>query len=144
MTEQNERTSHKTLGVEKWLFLAGIAFFLPVGLVYGLVTDWEPVGSWTLLLLCGLYGMVGAYLWLLSRSVDPRPEDDPHADVEDHAGELGVYSPHSWWPLVAGVAVTLVFGGVAIGWWVTGIGVVVGIIAIVGFTYEFSRGQHAH
>lgn len=136
--------SHKPLRVEMWIFLILGVFFLVVGAVYAIVTDGEPVGSWALLLLVGLYGMVGIYLFLVGRRVDRRPEDDPLAEVEDHAGEVGVYAPHSWWPLILGVAVTLVFAGVAVGWWMTGIGFAVGLVGLVGHTYEFSRGQHAH
>lgn len=134
----------KPLRVEMLLFFTGVAFFLPVALIYGFTSGWEPVGSAGFLLLVGLYGLVGAYLWLTGRRVDPRPEDNPVSDVDEHAGEIGVYSPHSWWPLVLGVAAALVFAGVAIEWWIAGIGGVVAVIGLVGQTYEFSRGQHAH
>ncbi|WP_454084311.1 cytochrome c oxidase subunit 4 [Georgenia sp. Marseille-Q6866] len=134
----------KPLGVEKWLFIAGVAFFLPVGLVYGFWTGWEPIGTVALLLLVGLYGLSGFYLALVARRVDPRPEDNPVSDVDEHAGEIGVYAPHSWWPLVLGVAAALAFAGVAVGWWIFGIGIAVGVVGLVGHTYEFSRGPHAH
>ena len=132
------------LHVETILFAAAIVFFLPVGLIYGWVSGWEPVGSVSLLLLCGMFGLAGGYLWLLGRRVDPRPEDNPTANIEDRAGEVGVFSPHSWWPLVLGIAAALVFLGVAIGWWVTGIGVLVAVVGLIGQLFEFSRGQHAH
>lgn len=143
-TPREDTATGKPLRVEMWLFFAVMAFFLIVGIVYAAVTGGEPVGTWALLLLVGLYGMVGVYLFLVGRKVDPRPEDDPLADVDQHPGEIGVFAPHSWWPLVLGVAVTLVFGGVAMGWWITGLGFAVGLVGLVGHTYEFSRGQHAH
>nr|WP_324651399.1 cytochrome c oxidase subunit 4 [Georgenia sp. H159] len=130
--------------VEKWTFLAGVVFFLPVALLYGFWSSWEPVGTVALLLLVGLYGLAGGYLALLARRVDPRPEDNPTSDVDEHAGEMGVYSPHSWWPLVLGVAAALAFAGIAVGWWVFGIGVAVGVVGLIGQTFEFSRGPHAH
>ncbi len=134
----------KPLRVEMGVFIIGVVFFLPVGVIYGITSRWEPVGTVSLLLLVGLYGLAGSYLWLVGRRVDPRPEDHPTMDVDEHAGEVGVFSPHSWWPLVLGVAVALVFAGIAVGWWMVGIGFAVGFIGLVGQTYEFSRGPHAH
>lgn len=134
----------KPMRVEMWTFLAGVIFFLPVALIYGFWSGWEPVGTVALFLLVGLYGLAGGYLALVARRVDPRPEDNPTSDVDEHAGEIGVYSPHSWWPLVLGVAAALAFAGVAVGWWLFGIGLAVGVIGLVGQTFEFSRGPHAH
>lgn len=135
----------KPLSVEMWIFIiVGFAFFLPVGLIYGITSSWEPIGSVSLLLLVGLYGLSGSYLFLLRRRVDPRPEDNPLSDVDEHAGEIGVYAPHSWWPLVLGLATALAFAGIAIGWWMFGLGLALAIIGLIGQTYEFSRGQHAH
>ena len=134
----------KPMSVEKWTFALGMVFFLPVALIYGFWSGWEPVGSVALFLLVGLYGLSGLYLFLVARRVDPRPEDNPVSDVADHAGEIGVYAPHSWWPLVLGLAAALAFAGIAIGWWLFGLGLVVAAIGLVGQTYEFSRGQHAH
>ena len=49
--------------VESWLFLGGIFFFTPVGIVYGIMVDWsEPVGFLGLFMLAGLSMMVGWYL----------------------------------------------------------------------------------
>ena len=136
--------SPKPLSVEKWTFSAGIIFFLPMALIYGFWSGWEPVGTVALFLLVGLYGLSGLYLFLLASRVDPRPEDDPTSDVADHAGEMGVFSPHSWWPLVLGFAAAVCFAGLAVGWWLLFIGVLIGAVGLVGHTYEFSRGQHAH
>ncbi|MPV38578.1 cytochrome c oxidase subunit 4 [Georgenia subflava] len=130
--------------VEAWLFSAGVAFFVPIGLIYGYVADWEAVGTVGFLLLGGMFALAGGYMWITARRIDIRPEDTPTADIEDRAGEVGVFSPHSWWPLVLGVAVTLAFAGIAIGWWMTGLGFAVGIVGLVGQLFEFSRGQHVH
>lgn len=134
----------RPLGVETWLFGAGAILFAPLAVIYGLLSDWEPVGSVALFLLAGLGGLVGLYLAVVGRRIDPRPEDNPFADVSDGAGDVGVYSPWSWWPLVLGIAVGLLFLGLAIGWWLSAIGVVIGVIGLVGQLFEFSRGQHAH
>lgn len=134
----------KPLRTEALLFVGAAVLFAVIAVIYGLLTTWEPVGSTALFLLAGLGGLTGIYLLVLGNRIDPRPEDDPFADIEDGAGEVGVFSPWSWWPLVLGIAVALLFLGLAVGAWVAALGAVLGIIGLVGQIYEFSRGQHAH
>jgi hypothetical protein len=131
--------------IEIKLFLWLTPFFLLVGVVYGFLTEWqEPVGFLGIPLVGGLMAMVGAYLALTARRIDPRPEDDEDGDIEDGAGDQGVYAPWSWWPLVLGLAAATAFLGMAVGWWVLYIAFMIGVIALVGWVFEFSRGQHAH
>ncbi|MFS0701241.1 cytochrome c oxidase subunit 4 [Cellulomonas sp. 179-A 4D5 NHS] len=130
--------------LEAKLFLYGILFFVPVGLIYAVWSDGEPVGTLGIPLVGGLVGMIGGYLALLARRIDARPEDDPLGEIEQGAGDQGVYSPWSWWPLAIALAAALVFAGLAMGWWLVGLGTVLGLVALVGFVFEFSRGQHAH
>ncbi|MFP3712534.1 cytochrome c oxidase subunit 4 [Puerhibacterium sp. TATVAM-FAB25] len=131
--------------IEIKLFLWLTPFFLLVGVIYGLLTEWqEPVGFLGIPLVGGLMAMVGAYLALTARRIDPRPEDDEAGDIEDGAGDQGVYAPWSWWPLMVGLAAATGFLGLAVGWWVVYIGFMIGVIALVGWVFEFSRGQHAH
>src|SRR5690554_5991913 len=131
--------------VETRLFVVLVPFFLLVSVVYGLWTRWqEPVGFAALLLVAGLVGMIGFYLALLSRRIDPRPEDDPFGEIEQGAGDQGVYSPWSWWPLIIAAAAAICFLGLAVGWWLFYIGAAVSVIGLVGWVFEFSRGQHAH
>lgn len=146
MKEPSEKTSTrgKPLAVEVRLFLVGAVFFVVVATGYVIFADLEPVGTVALWLLAAMWGMVAGYLWLVGRRTTPRFEDDMEGEIEERAGEVGVYSPHSWWPLVLGVATALAFLGTAVGWWITGIGVVMGLVGLVGQTFEFSRGQHAH
>lgn len=130
--------------IETRLFLFLAPFFLVVAIVYGLMSDFEPVGTAALLLLVGLVAMIAGYLWITARKIDPRPEDDPHGEIEQGAGDQGVFSPWSWWPLVLAAAGAICFLGLAVGWWVFYIGAAFGVIALVGWVFEFSRGQHAH
>ena len=131
--------------VETRLFALLAPFFALCGIVYGLLTGWaEPVGSAGLLLVAALVAMIGAYFSLLTRRIDSRPEDDPLAEIEQGAGDQGVYSPWSWWPLVIASAAAIGFLGLAVGWWLLYIAAVVAVIGLVGWVFEFSRGQHAH
>lgn len=131
--------------VETLLFSAGALFFAPIGVIYGFVTSWhEPVGTAALLLTAGLSLLIGLYLGFTSRHIDPRPEDDPEAEIHEGTGEQGHFSPYSWWPLVAGAASGVVFAGLAVGWWLFLIGVGFSGLALVGWTFEYYRGPHAH
>ena len=130
--------------VESRLHLFLAPFFLLMALVYGFWSGWEPVGSAALFLTFGLAAMIGGYLALTAKRIDARPEDDPDGLIEQGAGDQGVYAPWSWWPLAIAASAAICFLGLALGWWIVGIGVVLGSIALVGWVFEFSRGQHAH
>ena len=71
---------------EARLFLWLTPFFVIVAVAYGWWSGWEPVGTAALLLVGGLVVMIGAYLALVARRIDPRPEDDPYAEIEQGAG----------------------------------------------------------
>ncbi|TQL03920.1 cytochrome c oxidase subunit 4 [Cellulomonas sp. SLBN-39] len=130
--------------IEAKLFLYGILFFFPVGLIYGLWSDGEPVGTVGIPLVGGLVGMIGGYFALLARRIDPRPEDDELGDIEQGAGNQGVFSPWSWWPLVIALAASIAFVALAVGWWLMVPATALGAIGLVGWVFEYSRGQHAH
>lgn len=119
-------------------------FFLAIAIVYGLWSGGEAVGLGALLLSSALAGMIGFYLFVVDRRAGRMPEDDPYAEIADGAGEVGVYSPWSWWPLVLASGTAVCFAAMAIGWWLLGIGAIVAVIGLVGWVFEFSRGQHAH
>ena len=131
--------------VEAWLFGAGTLFFGPIGAFYGLVTNWtEPVGFVALFLTAGLSFLIGIYMFFTSRRIDPRPEDDANATIEEGAGELGTFAPYSWWPIALALGGAIVFFGAAIGVWLMFIGAGVSAIALVGWVFEYYRGEHAH
>ncbi|GIG27428.1 cytochrome c oxidase subunit 4 [Cellulomonas marina] len=129
---------------EAKLFLYGVLFFIPVGIVYAVWSGGEPVGTYGIPLVGGMAGMIGGYLYLVGKRIDARPEDDPLGEIEQGAGDQGVFSPWSWWPLVLGLAGTVVFLALAVGWWLLLPGLLIGAVGLVGWVFEFSRGQHAH
>ncbi|GAA0323745.1 cytochrome c oxidase subunit 4 [Kineococcus aurantiacus] len=130
---------------ETWLFSGGILFFIPVAFVYGMLTRWDEwVGFIALLLTGGLAVLVGTYLTITARRIDERPEDNPRADISEGAGEQGFFSPHSWWPLYLAAGGAITFFGVAVGWWLWLIGVVISVPMIVGWVFEYYKGEHAH
>lgn len=126
------------------LFLLLAVFFAPVGLAYGIFTDWrEPVGPAGLFLSAGLGLMVAFYLRVTGRRLPERPEDNPGGEIDDLEGEYGFFSPHSWWPLPLAGAAAVCFLGLAVGWWLFIIGAAFGVVALVGWTFEYFKGPHA-
>jgi cytochrome c oxidase subunit IV len=129
--------------VEGWLFAAGFFFFAIAAVVYGLVAE-EPVGIVALAFTAGLSFLVGYYLLFTARRIDVRPEDRQDAEIAEGAGELGFYSPHSWWPLVAAFFGAVAFTGIAVGWWLFLLGAGGGAFAVIGLVFEYYRGDPAH
>jgi hypothetical protein len=128
--------------VEGWLFAAGFFFFAIAALIYGLLAE-EPVGTVALAFTAGLAFLIGYYLLFTARRIDPRPEDSKTAEIVEGAGELGFYSPHSWWPLAVAGAAAITFLGVAVGWWLFIIGAGAGVLAVIGLVFEYYRGEPA-
>lgn len=94
--------------------------------------------------LCGiLSAFIAFYLDRTSASAGILAEDRLDAEIDDGDPELGFFSPWSWWPLVLAAGAALVFMGIAIGVWIAYIGAVIVIISLVGWIYEYYRGNFA-
>ncbi|MCG3770593.1 MAG: Cytochrome c oxidase polypeptide 4 [Nitrosomonadaceae bacterium] len=125
-----------------WKFFLGLTFFYAALTVIYAWLSHEVVGITALALSTGLSLIIGFYFWFTDRRLGAQPQDRLQAEIYEGAGELGFFSPGSWWPLpVAGS--TIVIGlGLIIGWWLTMIGVGLLLITVVGFTMEYSRPGH--
>jgi len=130
--------------VEGWLFAAGFFFFGISCVVYGILSDGEPVGTVALAFTALLAFLVGYFVLFTARRIDPRPEDSKTAEIADGAGELGFYSPHSWWPLAVAFFAATAFLGIVIGWWLFIIGAIGGGLAVIGMVFEYYRGDPVH
>ncbi|WP_137120249.1 cytochrome c oxidase subunit 4 [Segeticoccus rhizosphaerae] len=130
--------------VEYKFFVILSAFFLIVGTVYGVTTEWdEPVGPVGLYLCMGLCLMIGGFLWWTGRKLDTRPEDRLDGEISDVDGDYGFFSPHSYWPLAVAASAAVVFLGLAIGWWLVFIGAPLVALAATGWVFEYFHGDHA-
>src|SRR5262245_66281958 len=89
--------------VEGWLFVGCAAFFAVMDVIYWHYSK-DPTGTTALALSVGLAFLTGFYLLFTGRRLPPRPEDRPNAEIAEGTGELGFFSPHSWWPLITGMS----------------------------------------
>ena len=129
---------------ETWLFVICTVFLVLVTPAYWLITnDWTGTSALTMTTLLTL--MVALYLGVHAARMSPRPEDRKDGEIADGAGELGFFPPYSWWPLWTALTLgTCVFGIAVSAWWLFIIGGMLGAVALVGWIYEYYRGEHAH
>ena len=90
-----------------------------------------------------LSAFIAFYLARTADGADELPEDRLDANIDDGDAEQGFFSPWSWWPLVLAAGAAMVFMGLAIGAWIAFIGAVIVILALVGWVYEYYRGNFA-
>jgi hypothetical protein len=129
--------------VEGFLFIGCAAFFGAVDIVYWHFSK-DPTGTTALFFSVCLAFLTGFYLLFTGRRLPPRAEDVPDAEISDGSGELGFFSPHSWWPLITGLSAAVAALGVAIGWWLFLIGMLFVLLSAIGMVFEYYRGQYAH
>jgi hypothetical protein len=129
--------------VEALIFnLIGV-FCLVAAVVYG-VWSQEPIGTTALVLSGGLTFLIGGFFWFVSRRIDARPEDLKDAEIADGAGELGFFSPGSYWPF--GMALSAGLMGLALAFWYPWLVIIAGIallLTIGGLLFEYYVGQNA-
>ncbi|MCW2667064.1 MAG: hypothetical protein JWN57_2026 [Frankiales bacterium] len=125
--------------VEGYLFLFLAVFFVPVTIIYWIFSE-DPTGTTALALTFGLSSMVAYYLLFTARRMEARPEDRPDAEISEGSGEIGFFSPHSWWPIALAASAMMVGYGLIFGAWVGVIGVTFLIITVFGFLFEYYVG----
>lgn len=123
-----------------WQLFGGLGvFYVLVTIIYWQVGG-EPVGIGGMLLAACLAGMVGFYIWFTQKRIGVTlPEDNLTAEIIDGAGELGFYSPHSWWPLPVALSACTMGLGLIVGWWLTIIGIGAIMISIIGMVIEYEK-----
>ena len=102
------------------IFLTIATFLLGVAILYGAWTYGEGgrvewIGTVALLLSFLLCAMCGGFFWFVSRRIDLRPEDRPDGEIADGAGEIGFFSPGSYWPF--GLALAAAIAGLGLVFW---------------------------
>ena len=123
-----------------WQLFIGLALFYVLMTVIYWQVGGEPVGIGGMLLAAALAGMVGFYVWFTQRRIGQiLPADNLTALISDGAGELGFYSPHSWWPLPVALSMCALTLSLIIGWWLTVISLGALVISIIGMVTEYEK-----
>ena len=127
-----------------WKLFGGLSVFYVIMTVIYWQIGGEEVGIAGMLLSACLAGMIGFYVWFTQKRIGVTlPEDNLTAEISDGAGELGFYSPHSWWPLPVAMSACVFALGLIIGWWLSLIGLVALVISIIGMVTEYEKPEIA-
>lgn len=122
--------------IEGYLFAFLAAFLWIASVVYWYLSkDWT--GTTCLVLAGALGGMIGYFLSFTARRMEARPEDRGDADISDGAGEVGFFSPHSWWPIAVAGAFSTLGIGLIFGFFIALAGIVLLGITITGLLFEY-------
>ncbi len=134
------RTEYRIFtGVSLFLFAMAAVYgwWTEVGLNGGM--DW--IGTTALILSGLLCLMCGGYFGFVARRIEPRPEDREDADIADGVGDIGFFSPGSYWPF--GIALVATVTGIGLVFWMPWL-IAVGMIAVTagagGLLFEYYTG----
>jgi hypothetical protein len=128
------------------IFLGVAGFLFATAVVYGFWTRGtgshvEWVGTISLILSGLLCAMCGGFFWFVARRIDLRPEDRPDGEISDGAGEIGFFSPGSYWPVgLAGAATVAALGLAYWAWWLLLLGLVGVVFGACGLLFEYYTG----
>ncbi|MFC7533407.1 cytochrome c oxidase subunit 4 [Actinoplanes sp. GCM10030250] len=131
------------------IFAAVAAFLFGAAIVYGFYTDGtgthpEWVGLVALILSGLLCSMCAGFFWFVARRIDLRPEDREDGEIAEGAGEVGFFSPGSYWPF--GIALSAAITGLGLVfwmWWLVAFGLILVIVTSCGMLFEYYSGTRA-
>ena len=137
--------------IEARLFEFLTAFFAVCAVGYGALTaiyangGIEWAGTTALVLTTGLSLIIGTFFRFVARRLDTRPEDYEDAEISDGAGELGFFSPSSWWPLLIALSASVTAVAIAM-WlpWMIFAGVCMVLATAAGLVFEYYIGPEKH
>lgn len=127
-----------------WTLLGFFALLTLIYVVWAIIgtgqVEW--VGAVGLGLCMVLSGFIALYLRLVYRNQGGElAEDRLDADIDDGEAEQGFFSPWSWWPVALAAGAALAFLGLSISFWIVAYAVPLALLALVGWVYEYYRGN---
>ena len=123
-----------------WILFVGLSIFYAILTVVYWQLGGEAVGITAIALSAGLALIVGFYLWFTDRRLgNLLPEDNQQGEIADSAGEIGFFSPHSWWPMPVALSASALALGLIIGWWLVLLALGALIVSIMGMVLEYER-----
>ncbi len=128
--------------VEGRIFGLGAIFLVLIAGIYWYVSS-DPIGTTALAMSGALTLLIAFYTLYTAKRVHPRPEDRGDAEIDEADPEYGFFSPHSWWPLAVGFSAFLVTLGLIFAVWVIVLGFTLLMLALIGWLFEYYRGDFA-
>lgn len=127
-----------------WILAAFFALLAAVYVVWEIIAvgrvEW--VGAVAIGLCAVLSLFIAFYLQLVYRNQGGElAEDRLDAEIDDGDAEQGFFSPWSWWPVALAGGAALVFLGLSISFWIVAYAVPLALVALVGWVYEYYRGN---
>lgn len=102
----------------------------------------EWAGTLALILSGALCAMCGMYFAFVAARIEPRPEDRLNGEIADGAGEVGFFSPGSYWPFGIAVGTSVAGIGLAYGQlWLVGVGIAGCLLTACGLMFEYYTGS---
>ena len=128
------------------IFVGVAAFLFGAAIVYGFYTRGtgthvEWLGTVALILSGLLCTMCGTFFWFVSRRIDLRPEDREDGEIAEGAGEIGFFSPGSYWPFGIALAASVAGLGLVFWmWWLIAAGLLLVIFSASSMIFEYYSG----
>lgn len=127
-----------------WILLGFFSLLTVIYVVWAIIDTGqvEWVGAVAIGLCAVLSAFIAFYLRLVYKNQGGElPEDRLDADIDDGDAEQGFFPPWSWWPVTLAAGAALVFVSLAIDFWIMGYALAIAAIGLVGWIFEYYRGN---
>ncbi len=121
--------------VEGLVFGVFTTFLGGAAIVYW-YTSKDPTGTAALAISALLGVLIGGYLLVTAKRLGPRPSDLADAEVADGTGDLGHFSPGSYWPFFISMGAAIMLIGAIVGIWLALIGAIATFATLMGLMFE--------
>ncbi|MGO1265174.1 MAG: aa3-type cytochrome oxidase subunit IV [Microbacterium gubbeenense] len=131
-----------------WWMLAVFFFVCFAGYAVWNIVDHggvEWIGTVVFLFAAFMTGLIGFFVTALHRGQKgvELPEDRLDVGIDDADPEVGEFAPWSWWPIVLAAAPAVGVLGLATAHFLLPLAAALLVIGLVGWVYEYYRGNFA-